>query len=57
MDEFQRGYERERGAQSYRARSSCLGCLLGLAFVAVVFVAAMVLSVFLQMMMLPVGNS
>jgi hypothetical protein len=46
MDEFQRGYERERGAASFRAHASCLGCLLGMAFVAVVFVVWMILSAF-----------
>lgn len=44
MDEYQRGYERERGAFSYRARASCLGCLVGMAFVAVVFAAVMLVS-------------
>jgi hypothetical protein len=56
MDEFQRGYERERGAASYRAKASCLGCLVGLALVAAVLAALVVLSAFLTFMALPASS-
>jgi hypothetical protein len=47
MDEFQRGYERERGAASYRAKATCLGCLVAMAFAVVLLIALMLVSAFL----------
>ena len=44
MDEMQRGYERERGAAQYRSKASCLGCIIGLAFAAVVLVTLLLAS-------------
>ncbi len=56
MDEFQRGYEREQGAASYRAKASCLGCLVGLAIAAAVIMALSMLSAYLTFVALPASN-
>jgi hypothetical protein len=47
MDEIERGYHRERGAAQYRAKSSTLGCLIGLAIAAVVLVVLTLISALL----------
>ena len=56
MDEFQRGYERERGAHSYRARANCLGCLVAMVFTVVLLAVLTALSAFLTFVTLPAAN-
>lgn len=56
MDEYQRGYERERGAASYRTKAGYLGCLVGLAVAVAMIAVLTLLSACLTYLALPAST-